>query len=421
MGAFMDDLTLKPAIGVFYALEWFDAKERSQPVQKFGDLAFMLTNEAVMISAFVIHMVLFAATIPIACIQRTLNAMPLYPARRLARAISLNFYTPNAHGKAMLSAVNFATLIPFHLMTGPRCRRAEMFRVGLRQVAPGLAFRLPPATPLPESRMQKLVRYARAAQTVIVDLCQKEVLVGAGAALSLLMLQRHSAALGRAATIAGGIGLFGALSYAAFQAIRNVYQNRTAPAPVPTYRPLWERVPQPLAPPEPSAPVLPANSADQRAALREAMISELELECPISMDTLRDPVVTADGHTYDRGYIARWLTNHATSPRGGNAVLRHRNLVTNDVVASVIQAIDREIHNNPHASQESILRALEAHVRNPVTSRRLERPVIALTTRGQFRAGRTYDQADIDAAPQAPVVVRNWAVEKILAKLPAVS
>ncbi|KDO32106.1 hypothetical protein SPRG_03324 [Saprolegnia parasitica CBS 223.65] len=36
--------------------------------------------------------------------------------------------------------------------------------------------------------------------------------------------------------------------------------------------------------------------------------------CPITQDVMEDPVVTADGHTYERSAIARWLRDHGTSP-----------------------------------------------------------------------------------------------------------
>ena len=39
------------------------------------------------------------------------------------------------------------------------------------------------------------------------------------------------------------------------------------------------------------------------------------LRCPILLDIMRDPVVAADGHTYDRQALLRWLQSHnSTSP-----------------------------------------------------------------------------------------------------------
>ena len=40
--------------------------------------------------------------------------------------------------------------------------------------------------------------------------------------------------------------------------------------------------------------------------------------CPITGDVMQDPVSTADGHTYGRAAIERWLSNHNSSPLTGS-------------------------------------------------------------------------------------------------------
>jgi hypothetical protein len=38
--------------------------------------------------------------------------------------------------------------------------------------------------------------------------------------------------------------------------------------------------------------------------------------CPITMEVMRDPVIAADGHTYEREAIENWLRRgHRTSPQ----------------------------------------------------------------------------------------------------------
>lgn len=37
--------------------------------------------------------------------------------------------------------------------------------------------------------------------------------------------------------------------------------------------------------------------------------------CPITQELMREPVVTSDGHTYERAAIQRWLRDHNTSPQ----------------------------------------------------------------------------------------------------------
>ena len=55
-----------------------------------------------------------------------------------------------------------------------------------------------------------------------------------------------------------------------------------------------------------------------------------------------DPVVAADGHTYERSAIARWLQTSDKSPMTGS-VLFHKELVPNyGLLSSVQEATARE-------------------------------------------------------------------------------
>jgi serine/threonine protein kinase len=59
--------------------------------------------------------------------------------------------------------------------------------------------------------------------------------------------------------------------------------------------------------------------------------------CPISSEIMRDPVLCADGHTYDRPSIERWFAGgHSTSPNTG-ARLPHVNLVPNHALRNSIE------------------------------------------------------------------------------------
>jgi hypothetical protein len=58
--------------------------------------------------------------------------------------------------------------------------------------------------------------------------------------------------------------------------------------------------------------------------------------CPITGLPMVDPVVAADGHTYERRAIQRWLHESDKSPLTG-AVLEHKNLVVNYVLLSSVQ------------------------------------------------------------------------------------
>ena len=51
---------------------------------------------------------------------------------------------------------------------------------------------------------------------------------------------------------------------------------------------------------------------------------------------MTDPVIAADGHTYERAAMQKWLKEHNTSPVTGVALL-HPKLVPNVIIRGVIQ------------------------------------------------------------------------------------
>lgn len=62
-----------------------------------------------------------------------------------------------------------------------------------------------------------------------------------------------------------------------------------------------------------------------------------DLLCPISLELMKDPVIAADGHTYDRENITQWLKRkkHRTSPLDGS-LLSHTNLTENIFARKII-------------------------------------------------------------------------------------
>lgn len=57
--------------------------------------------------------------------------------------------------------------------------------------------------------------------------------------------------------------------------------------------------------------------------------------CPITQDTMTDPVICSDGISYERAAIERWLINHNTSPMTNNP-LTSKNLITNITLRNTI-------------------------------------------------------------------------------------
>lgn len=58
---------------------------------------------------------------------------------------------------------------------------------------------------------------------------------------------------------------------------------------------------------------------------------------PITFEIMTDPVITADGHTYDRTAIEKWFIDHTTSPMT-NLPLKNRELIPNFALRSLIQS-----------------------------------------------------------------------------------
>lgn len=62
--------------------------------------------------------------------------------------------------------------------------------------------------------------------------------------------------------------------------------------------------------------------------------------CPITSELMADPVTTADGFSYEREAIEKWLQDHTISPLTG-APLKHLELIPNMALRSAIQeAVD---------------------------------------------------------------------------------
>lgn len=61
-----------------------------------------------------------------------------------------------------------------------------------------------------------------------------------------------------------------------------------------------------------------------------------EFRCPISLDLMKDPVIVASGHTYDRNSIAQWINSgHHTCPKSGQRLI-HMALIPNYALKSLV-------------------------------------------------------------------------------------
>ncbi len=66
-----------------------------------------------------------------------------------------------------------------------------------------------------------------------------------------------------------------------------------------------------------------------------------DLLCPITSDIFVDPVMTCDGHTYERKAIEAWFVKHNTSPQT-NLTLMSKTLIPNYVIKQLVKAFYEE-------------------------------------------------------------------------------
>jgi hypothetical protein len=69
-----------------------------------------------------------------------------------------------------------------------------------------------------------------------------------------------------------------------------------------------------------------------------------ELLCPITGEIFVDPVMTSDGHTYERRAIESWLEKHRTSP-ATNLNLDNKNLIPNMIIKQLVRNYYEENKN----------------------------------------------------------------------------
>lgn len=86
----------------------------------------------------------------------------------------------------------------------------------------------------------------------------------------------------------------------------------------------------------PPGPTRGYSNPQQRSS--ERAFEDQLFTCPITHERMCDPVIAADGHSYERRAIEDWLSNSVISPITG-AKLPHLNLIPNRNLRAVIQSV----------------------------------------------------------------------------------
>eukprot|EP01052_Picozoa_sp_SAG31_P022893 SAG31_NODE_1846_length_7103_cov_82.594946_7_plen_357_part_00 len=86
---------------------------------------------------------------------------------------------------------------------------------------------------------------------------------------------------------------------------------------------------------------LAVDAVNKRLAVVELLASlAADFKCPITQDRMVDPVVAADGQTYERQAVEAWLADHETSPMTGEP-LAHKVLIPNNRLKSLMLSSNR--------------------------------------------------------------------------------
>lgn len=84
-----------------------------------------------------------------------------------------------------------------------------------------------------------------------------------------------------------------------------------------------------------------AARAQQQARTLEGLVAALKdhCVCPITHQLMNDPVMAADGHSYERDAIERWFSAHRTSPSTNLPLNRHE-VIPNILASNVVRALE---------------------------------------------------------------------------------
>jgi len=89
--------------------------------------------------------------------------------------------------------------------------------------------------------------------------------------------------------------------------------------------------------------VLEAELAEHRAEIERLRITRDEMPedlcCPITCELMKDPVITADGDTFERCAIEQWLSTGARTSPTTNEPLDNLTLIPNHVAKRLITSL----------------------------------------------------------------------------------
>ncbi|CAN0909779.1 U-box domain-containing protein 1 [Linum grandiflorum] len=141
-----------------------------------------------------------------------------------------------------------------------------------------------------------------------------------------------------------------------------------------------------------------------------------EFKCPISLDLMRDPVIVASGHTYDRSSIAQWINSgHHTCPKSGQRLI-HMALIPNYALKSLVHQWCQE-NNIPLVESSSSPSCSENETRRYSTGKKNAVDHISVTKAAADAVKMTAEFLVGKLAMGSPEIQRQAAYElRLLAK-----
>ena len=107
--------------------------------------------------------------------------------------------------------------------------------------------------------------------------------------------------------------------------------------------------------------------------------------CPITQEIMRDPVMAADGHSYDRAAIEEWLQTHDTSPLT-NYTLQSKLLTPNHALRSIIDERCNKSRQTSGRSEEQSGRAAPSTAPSTRRVDRTRAPALQAAAANEARA-----------------------------------
>eukprot|EP00658_Telonema_sp_P-2_P080066 TRINITY_DN7895_c0_g1_i6.p1 TRINITY_DN7895_c0_g1~~TRINITY_DN7895_c0_g1_i6.p1 ORF type:complete len:518 (+),score=134.66 TRINITY_DN7895_c0_g1_i6:120-1673(+) len=136
---------------------------------------------------------------------------------------------------------------------------------------------------------------------------------------------------------------------------------------------------------------------NQRAAAPTVLPTDCPADflCPITQDVMHDPVIAADGHSYERDAIVHWFVHRKSSPKT-NKPLDNTRVIPNHTLKATIQsfmkrrdAVSQPMNAQPATAQRKVHRSKRSSVARPAF-KKSSTPPLRSSRRIAAMAARTH-------------------------------